>query len=190
MSTYVIVLFLHNSGALGYFISAGTRSLDMIILQRARRVEQVRIIMSLDNWLGPLSGISLLILVVTGLYMTATAWGFSTSWIDVALVSIILMAPAGALLMEPRRRAIVNVVRELPDGPISPELGRRIHDQVLRATARAQPLALLGIVFLMTTKPALLVSILVMIVALALGAVVGMLAPRPTSAPKAQTVAQ
>jgi hypothetical protein len=185
MSTYVIVLFLHICGALGYFISAGTRSLDMIILQRAQRVEQVRIITTLDNWLGPIFGISLLTLVVTGLYMTVTTWGFQTGWIDVALISVILMAPAGALLMEPRRRAIVTTARELPNGPIPAELSRHIHNKVLQATARALPLVLLGIVFLMTTKPSLGGSILVMALALALSIVVGVLAPRPTRAQKA-----
>src|SRR5215469_16644401 len=182
MSTYVIVLFLHICGALGYFISAGTRSLDMIILQRAQRVEQVRIITTLDNWLGPLFGISLLTLVVTGLYMTVTTWGFNTGWIDVALTSVILMAPSGALLMEPRRRAIVGLARKLPDGPIPPELHRHIDNKVLQATARALPLLLLGIVFLMTTKPSLGGSILVMVVALALSIIVGVLARRSTHA--------
>jgi hypothetical protein len=190
MTTYVIVLFLHICGALGYFISAGTRSLDMIILQRAQRVEQVRIITTLDNWLGPLFGISLLTLVVTGLYMTVATWGFNTGWIDVALTSVILMAPAGALLMEPRRRAIVTMARELPDGPIPPALERHIHNRVLQGTAHALPLLLLGIVFLMTTKPSLGGSILVMAVALTLSIVVGVLMPRPTSARKAQTAAQ
>jgi hypothetical protein len=190
VSTYVIVLFLHICGALGYFISAGTRSLDMVILQRAQRVEQVRIITTLDNWLGPLFGVSLLTLVVTGLYMTATTWGFNTGWIDVALAFVILLAPAGALLMEPRRRAIVTMARELPDGPIPPALERRIHNRTLQATARALPLMLLGIVFLMTTKPSLGGSILVMAVALALSLGVGVLMPRPTGARRAQTVAQ
>jgi Predicted integral membrane protein (DUF2269) len=190
VSTYVIVLFLHISGALGYFISAGTRSLNMIILQRAQRVEQVRIITTLDNWLVPLFGISLLTLVVTGLYMTITTWGFNTGWIDVALISVILMAPAGALLMEPRRRAIVTLARELPDGPIPSALQRHIHNRVLQATARALPLLLLGIVFLMTTKPSLGGSILVMAVALTLSLAVGVLIPRPTSDRKAQTAVQ
>jgi hypothetical protein len=179
MSTYVIVLFLHICGAFGYFISAGTRSLNMLILQRAQRVEQVRIITTLDNWLGPLFGISLLTLVVTGLYMTVTTWGFNTGWIDVALTSVILMAPAGALLMERRRRAIVGLARKLPDGPIPPELHRHIYNKVLQATARALPLLLLGIVFLMTTKPSLGGSILVMAVALTLGIVVGVLTTAP-----------
>jgi hypothetical protein len=190
VSTYVIVLFLHISGALGYFISAGARSLNMIILQRAQRVEQVRIITTLDNWLGPLAGISLLTLVVTGLYMTATTWGFSTGWIDVTLTSVILLAPAGALLMEPRRRAIVAMARELPDGPIQPALQRHIDNRVLQATARALPLLLLGIVFLMTTKPSLGGSILVMAVALTLSISVGVLMPRPAIVRKAQTAAQ
>ena len=175
MSVYVIVLFAHVIGAVGYFISSGTRLLALASLRRAQRVEQVRLVATLDSWLGPLFGVSLLLLLATGLYMTFTTWGFQTGWIDVALASVILMAPFGAAIMEPRRRAIGKLAQELPDGVIPETLFQRIHDPVLRTAVQTLLILLLGIVFLMTTKPSPSVSIIVMGAALLLGLGTGLL---------------
>ena len=106
MSIYTIVLFLHVSGAIGYFISIGTWLFGLATLRRAQRVEQVRSIANLVGLTGPRFAISVLLILVTGLYMALTAWGLQTGWIDVALISLIVMAPLGTVLVEPRRRAI------------------------------------------------------------------------------------
>ncbi|HYU75805.1 MAG TPA: hypothetical protein VEL31_24290, partial [Ktedonobacteraceae bacterium] len=78
MSTYTIVLFLHISGAIGYFISIGTWLFGFSALRRVQRVEQVRALTDLAGRVGPLFGISVLLILVTGLYMAVTAWGFQT----------------------------------------------------------------------------------------------------------------
>src|SRR5260370_23543268 len=86
-------------------------------LRRTQRVEQVRVLSNLVGRLGPLFGISVLLILVTGLYMASTTWGFQTGWIDVALVSLILIAPLGTAAIDPRRRAIAPLAQEAPDGP-------------------------------------------------------------------------
>ncbi|HEY7982889.1 MAG TPA: hypothetical protein VID73_01895 [Ktedonobacterales bacterium] len=189
MSAYNIALFIHVSGAMGYLIAAGIRVFGMAALRRARRVEQVRLLSAVDAWVGPLFGISLLLVLIAGLYMAATAWGFATGWIDVTLVSLLLILVTASPLMESRRRAIARLAAAAPDGPIPPALEQRIHDPVLRATVRALPVLLLGIVFLMTTKPPLAGAVVAMVVALAVGLVWGALPPRriPPTSPQAPT---
>jgi hypothetical protein len=178
MSIYTIVLFLHVSGAIGYFISIGTWLFGLATLQRAQRVEQVRSIANLVGLTGPLFAISVLLILVTGLYMALTAWGLQTGWIDVALVSLVLMAPLGTALVEPRRRAIDRLAREAPGGPLPESLEQRTHDPLLGTTLQTLAALLLGIVFLMTTKPSLPGSLIVIAVALALGLASGLLVSR------------
>ena len=57
MSIYTIVLFLHVSGAIGYFVGMGTWLFVLAALRRAQRVEQVRALTNLAGRLGPLFGI-------------------------------------------------------------------------------------------------------------------------------------
>jgi len=156
MSIYNIFLFLHVSGAIGYFVGMGTWLFGFAAMRRAQRVEQVRALTNLTGRLGPLFGISVLLILVTGLYMAITAWGFQTGWIPVALVSLILIAPLGTAIIEPRRRTIARLAQEAPDGPLPQELEQRIHDPILGTALQTVTILLLGIVFLMTTKPELI----------------------------------
>ena len=180
MSIYNIVLFLHVSGAIGYFVGMGTWLFGQAALRRAQRVEQVRALTNLAGRLGPLFGISVLLILVTGLYMAITAWGPQAGWIPVALVSLILIAPLGTAFIEPRRRAIARLAQEAPDGPLPQELEQRIHDPILGTALQTVTILLLGIVFLMTNKPELVGSLIVMAVALGLGLASGLLTSRAT----------
>jgi len=178
MDIYNIVLFLHISGAIGYFVGIGTWLFGFTALRRAQRVAQVRALTNLTGRLGPLFVISVLLILASGLYMAITAWGLRTSWIAVGLISLILIAPLGLVLIEPRRRAIARLAQEAPDGPLPQALQQRIHDPILGTALQTVAVLLLGIVFLMTTKPALIFSLIVMTVALVLGLASGLLVSR------------
>ncbi len=179
MSIYTVVLFLHVSGAIGYFIGIGVWLFGLAGLRRAQRVEQVRSLTNLIGMSGPLFGISILFILAAGLYMAITAWSLQTGWIAVALISLVLMAPLGTAIIEPRRRAISRLANEAPDGPLPETLKQRIHDPVLGTAVQTLATLLFGIVFLMTTKPSLPGSLIVMAVALALGLASGLFFSRP-----------
>jgi hypothetical protein len=179
MSIYTIVLFLHVSGAIGYFVGVGAWLFGLAGLRMAQRVEQVRSLTNLIGMTGPLFGISILFILAAGLYMAITAWSLQTGWIAVALISLVLMAPFGTAIIEPRRRALSRLANEAPDGPLPETLKQRIHDPVLGTALQTLATLLFGIVFLMTTKPSLPVALVVMAVALALGLASGLFFSRP-----------
>ena len=174
MNLYTIALFFHVNGAIGYFVGISTWLFILVGLWRAQRVEQVRALVNLIGLSGPFSGISVLLLLASGFYMAFTAWSLQTGWILVSLISLVLMVSLGAALIEPHRRAIDRLAREAPDGPLPESLGQRIHDPILSTALETVAVLLLGIVFLMTTKPALPGSLIVMAVALVLGMASGL----------------
>ena len=169
MTIYTIVKFVHVCGAIGYFAAMGIWLFGLMSIRRAQRVEHVRVLASLVGRLGPLFGISVLLILVAGLYMAITAWGLQTGWIAVTLVSLALIAPLGGMMIEPRRRVIARLAGEEPDGPLSEALAQRTHDPLLLTTVLTVTTLLLGIVFLMTNKPPLVVSLIVMACALMIG---------------------
>lgn len=169
MTLYSIILFLHVCGAIGYFIGMGIWLFGLWALRRAQYVEQVRTLTRLIGLTGPLFGISVLLLLAAGVYMALTAWSLLTGWILVGLVSLVLLAPLGTVLLEPRRRTIDRQVRETATGSLPEEVKRSVHDPVLLTTVQTLTILLLGVVFLMTTKPDLVGSLIVMGVALLLG---------------------
>jgi Predicted integral membrane protein (DUF2269) len=171
MSLYNLVLFVHVSGAIGAFVSLGIWLFGLAALRRARRVEQVRALAWLIIVASPLMVLSVVLLGLAGFAMALSVWGLSTPWIAVSLVSVVLVGPIGAFVLDPRMRTILALAREVPSGPLPDALDRRTHDPILFTSAHTLVAILLGIVFLMTTKPALFLSLVVMAVALALGLV-------------------
>ena len=188
ISLYTIALFLHVSGAIGFFLDAGIWLFGLATLRRAQRVEQVRSILALVARSGPIAGISLAVLLVAGFYMVVTAWGFEYDWIRLALLSVVLLVALGGGVIEPRRRAIARLTSAAPDGALPEPLAQRTQDTVLSMAVYTQVALLLGIIFLMTTKPALVGSLVTIAVALALGLVSGWLISR-TAHPDARGVA-
>jgi hypothetical protein len=182
MSIYIIVKFLHVSGAIGYFVAIRACLFGLAALRRAQRVEHVRVLSDLVGRLGPLFGISVLLILATGLYMTFAAWGLQTGWIAVALTSLVLVAPLGTALIEPRRRAIDRLAQAAPDGPLPDSLQRCTHDPILLTALQTVAALLLGIVFLMISKPSLLGALLVMAIALVIGLASGLFVSRTTPA--------
>jgi uncharacterized membrane protein len=190
LTIYTFILFLHVCGAIGYFVGIGTWLFILVGLRRAQSVEQVRAFVNLIGISGPFSGISALLILATGLYMTFSGWSLLTSWIIVALISLLLMAPLGAVLIEPRRRAIDRLAQEARAGALSETLEQHTHDPVLLTSLQTVITLLLGIVFLMITKLDLIGSLIVMFAGLVLGIASGMLVSRIGYTPKQGMVAQ
>jgi hypothetical protein len=179
MSIYNIVMFVHVIGAIGYFLSIGISLVILVGLRRAQRVEQVRALIHLNNLSGPFGAGSAVVLLAAGLYLALTAWSLLTGWILVSLISLIVIVLTTAVLIAPRRSALVaQLAHEAPDGALSLALSQRLHDPVLLATFQTVAALLLGIVFLMTTKLELVGSLIVMAVALVLGLISSMLVSR------------
>ena len=187
MNLYTLALFAHLLGVLGLFINLGLQWTSVFRLRRARTVSQVREWTSLLGGLGKLGPISAGLLLVAGMYMTATAWGLSTSWILVSLVTLLLLMALGMAVPFRRLKAIGRAVAEAeaPDGVIPSAMQRQIHDPLLWTSVQVMGSMALGVVWLMTTKPDLVGSLLVLAVALVLGVV----SAQPWRHPRASTVA-
>lgn len=169
MSFHTLLIFVHVISAIA--LSTGTllSLFSLLAIRRAERVEEVRSILGLVALAEPVSGIALVLTPAAGLIMTANTWGWQNGWINVALGSFVLLLPAGAITGI-RRRAIANLVNDLSDGLLPASVRQRIHDPLLGTAVYLMVALLLGIVFLMTTKPALDVSLSAIVVSVVFGA--------------------
>ncbi len=95
MTAYSIALFLHIVGALALFAALGLEGVALLRLRRAATAEQVREWASVYGLLRRLGPASLGLLLLAGLYMTATTWR-AQAWITTAFVSMLLLPLLGA----------------------------------------------------------------------------------------------
>lgn len=185
MSLYSLALFVHVIGVLGAFIAVALELKEMLDLRRATTVEQVRDLTGVNSFVEPMFVGGGLCIFLPGFYMTATVWGWRAAWIDVSLTLLITMSALGPLINMRRLKAIHMMAHTLAAGPIPLELKERIVDPVLWTSILTMTSIVIGIVFLMTVKPGLPVTVGVAAVALLVGLALGSFARRWTVYPMA-----
>src|SRR5579859_1326576 len=174
MNLYILELFAHLCGVIIVFGGIATWLFGYAALWRARRVETVREIATLMVWSGYIAFGALALLGIAGVAMALTAWGgVRAVWIDVATVGALLVGLIGALIVAPPVQTLAALARQEPDGPLPAALGARTRDPLVGTGLFAYIAGLFGIVYLMTTKPLLVPSLVVLAIAFALGALAG-----------------
>ena len=161
MTIFSLVLFAHIVATLGLFASVAIEWLILLALRRTPTQSEVRMWSELWPKLLPLGSTSAMLLIISGIYLATAGAAWSQGWIQVSLVSLLLIAPLGALA------------------------GRRVSAIHRGGNARESDLAVLGmfisyrtaialgVVMLMTIKPKLTESLAVVVIALAGGLVSG-----------------
>jgi len=179
-----MLLFLHVTGTVVIFSGIATLIFGLAALRLASTVEQVRAIarplvfgrkVGLEHIsvIDVVTMIGIALTAASGLYM-AREGGFGRGWIEAGIASFALMAPVGPLVINPRLHRIANTAETATLGPLPGNLRARVHDPWLSAALLTLTAWLLGIVFLMTTKPSLAVSVVAMLIAFAFGGVVSL----------------
>ncbi len=179
MSFYELAVFTHVLGVLGLFAGLGLYLASALRLRRAQAVAQARAVIGLGGIQARLIQVAALLLLASGIYMVVTAWEWDTPWILVSLAAFVGIGALGGGVVDRRFTAIKLAAGEVSGGPIPPALRARIADPVLWTALQTMAMLALGVVFLMTNKPDLLVSLLTVAVALVLGVVVAQPWRRP-----------
>jgi Predicted integral membrane protein (DUF2269) len=169
MTPYTLALFAHIVGAISVFAGIGTWLFIGMALRRTQQVAQVRALARLTVASGNVAVGGVLLLAVAGLYMAWTTWGWQTAWIDVATAGFLLLAPFGAFVIDRRIRALGKAADAEADGPLPASLAAQVRDPTILVGLHTYLGVLLGIVFLMTTQPALGGAILALVIATAFG---------------------
>jgi hypothetical protein len=166
MTLYAIAVFVHVVGAIGIFVAMGIEWVTVAHVVRVESAEQAREWLGLLELIRRLSPVSMATLLVSGVYMMVVTWG-GASWIIVGFVGLLLLPPLGMLTL----LRLPNIARELGNqhGPLSPELRQRLHDPLFVASIQIRTAIALGIVFLMTTKPDFVGSVVAVAVAIVVG---------------------
>jgi len=152
---YTIALFLHILGAIGLFVALSLFLVSVVHVRQAQTVEQVRDWISLAAKAGQGIGGSSLILLVPAIYMVLTVWGFVTPWVLASMIVFVLQWLLGPAIGGRRAAAVLQAAKAAPLGPVPPALREQTSSPALWLGEVIRIALLVGIVFLMTTKPGL-----------------------------------
>jgi hypothetical protein len=177
MTVYSIVLFLHVAAVLGLFASLSIEVLSLFHLRRASDLSDVQ------RWIDPLPGVpllaigSILVVLASGIYLTARMSAFVLAWPKVAIIALLLIAPFGAVTGK-RMRAIGH--NSAQASRMKSELLTQLQDPFLKVSLGIRIAVFFGIVLLMAAKPELWQSITIVVGSVVLGLLLSLVAWRRT----------
>jgi hypothetical protein len=170
LDTYHVVLYLH---LLALFIGIGAGSVLLTCLfqlRAARTVEQAVPWGTVSANVARLFPVAILGLFGTGAYMTSHLWTWSTRWIDVAIVALVVLSIQGGVIAERTAKKLEAALRANGPGPLGPECRRmRLHPGLWVVELSNFGLVL-GVVWVMTEKPGLGESVAAALVGYGVGA--------------------
>ena len=168
---YTLALFFHFVGLVGLFVGYGLEWIVSTLLRKAITTEQVRAWLRVYRTSLPISGPGLLILIISGWYMASFSGAMKQGWISATFLAILLALGIGFVFILPRVRAIRGALPE-SSGPLPANTVALLQAPAIPTLIRVRGLLALGIVYLMTVKPASLgASLVVLAVAMVLGVV-------------------
>ncbi len=165
MDFYFAILFFHISGAIILFMGMGGEWIGISKLSSASDVKQA------EDWAKFLSSLKLMfisggvLLLITGIYLASAKWGMKP-WIEVSFLLWLYIALHGSVVSGKKVKNLVGVLNSsMNEGEISGHIGKlKLMNHLQSRLAIA-----FGAVFIMTYKPDLAGSIIVVLVAVILG---------------------
>ncbi|TMD43582.1 MAG: hypothetical protein E6I88_01070 [Chloroflexi bacterium] len=176
MSIYSVALFFHILGAFGLMAALAVEDSALRGLRRATTGEQARTWLGAMRTLRVVAPASIALILVMGLYLTAAAWGW-TGWIVSGLGALLLVGIIGGALTG-RRMIRIGPAVGRAQGALSDDLRQMVLDPVLLVSARVRAGLVLGTLFLMSVKPSAAGSLVVLVIAVALGIAVSQVETR------------
>ncbi len=154
MNSYANILFLHFAAMAFLFIGYGLEWTSTALLRGSTTAQAVR------TWLGiyrvslPMSGPALLVLILSGGYLGGVTGASKEGWVLASVIGIVVALGIGFALVMPRMKGI-KAALPAGDGELTGDVLARVQDGVIVTLIRIRAFIALGIVYLMTTKPAL-----------------------------------
>ncbi len=176
MNAESVILFLHIVGAIGIFVALGLEWTGLSQLGSVQVPEQVRVWMGILKSTQGVGFSSMVMTVITGVYMMLTDWGL-VPWIYVTIGALVLVILLSMLLTKPQMANIGKAIF-VEKGRIIKDLPALANHPFLRISIRTRVAIALGIVFIKTAKPEFGGSLLAIVVAIALGITTSIYLPR------------
>ncbi len=168
MNTSSMALFLHICGALGMSASSGLEAFGLQQVRRATMPIQAGAGLRVLGGTRKLGFPSMLLVVLTGLFMMVTDGG-PTPWLYTTLGAVILLITlTGA--SGPRISAVGRALSRETE-PLSPTFHKAANHALLTVSLYTRIAIILAIVFLKTTQPGWNGSLLTISVAIVISAV-------------------
>ncbi|AQQ54843.1 hypothetical protein [Planococcus lenghuensis] len=166
---YEIVLFSHILGTVLMFTAVGITLTAMAAMLKAEKTETLRIWSAMAVKMDGLLPLSTLLILLPGLYLVITTWGWQMAWINISLALLVGMSVAGPVINLKRLKRILETAEKSDELSPGPELTMQVRDRTLWSSVLTMTMMTVAILFLMTVKVGLVGSLTAIVLALLVG---------------------
>src|SRR5262249_15715882 len=145
------ILFAHVAATIGIFAALTIEWVGLKHLSQATSYEQAREWARLWRFLAPLGVPSVVVVLVSGIYMAARLGAWSFAWTKVAVPTLVIVAIAATVFGPPQARLMSAIATNA--GRLPPLLLRDLKQPLFLASLRLRAALLVGLVFEMTARP-------------------------------------
>ena len=178
MDTYHVVLYVH---LLSLFVGIGAASVLVVCLFQLRAARELTDAIPWGRVAGKIARlfpIAILGLFGSGAYMTSDVWTWSSGWIVVAIVALVVLVIQGPVIAERSGKKLEHALRENGPGPLGEHAQRMTRYWGLWVIEFSAIGLVLGVVWNMTTKPGTVTAIAAAVIGYGAGAGLGHLFSR------------
>jgi hypothetical protein len=183
MTLYSAVLFVHVASAFGIVAALSLAAVTLARLRKATTVSEARVWTVFAPGVPALAVVSLVFLLLSGIYMTIQMGGWTLAWPKVALGALILIGPLGAVTARRLRAIQIACAASRPN---EFEIFAKLRDPFLVFSMNTRIALVLGILLLMTAKPEMRQSLGIVVSSIFLGLVSTVFWRREGAAPVAR----
>jgi hypothetical protein len=181
VDAYRTVLFLHFLALFVGFGAAAILGLSLFRLRASQTLADALPWALLAGKTEQAFPVAIIGLFATGAYLTSHLWTWSTGWIDVAIVSLVVIAAQGVLIAGRRAKELERALETNGAGPLSEAARKMTCDRALWIVSFANPGIVLGVVWVMTQKPGTAGAIAAVVVGYVVGALAALQFAKPAA---------
>lgn len=155
LTTYGFVLFLHISLVIAGLSMATVLHVGLLVCRGSDNVAAIRPWPRIIGWFEKALPLAAVLVLGTGawlIHLSGGEFAWDQGWVIASLVGLVGVEAVGASIGS-RSEALQTAINEAPDGPVSPDLRRRILDPALWCVLNGGTSVFVAIVFLMVVKP-------------------------------------
>lgn len=186
MDTYHYVLYIH---LLSLFVGIGAATVLSVCLFQLRSARELTDALPWGRVAGKVGRffpVAILGLFGSGAYMTSDVWTWSTGWIQVGIVALVVLAIQGPVIAERSGKKLEQALRENGPGPLGEQARKMTRYPGLWVTEFSAIGLVLAIVWNMTVKASTGNAIAAAVIGYGVGAALGFLFTRvPAAEPEA-----
>lgn len=177
------LLFFHILAAIGLFTGITLELIAVLRVNRAATLSEVRAATLNTPLMGPLMGLSSLLLIGMGIAMVyAGGFSWSAGWLNAVFVLTIVLAILGPAVTGRKADAMHALALQAGDGPITPTVENARRDRLFNYMVFMSLFELIAALYVMVTRPDLVSAVTVIAAAAVLAAVPAALLLRQISA--------